>query len=341
MADDAVDPDRPQAVEPLTAASLDPEIASAAGSGPSYDEEQGFSLGLNLSFRTRLTVGLIAAAVLPAGGLRDHRPDFGQRRVGRGDARSDPALHDRHGRARRRAPRLPSRGRPHRTAPGDRGGRRPGLGRRPLDADRRPGRRRARPPGRQPQPPRRDARAAKPGAGSHPGGDRERLAARWTRVPRGSSGDRRALGIRDDRLPNPPRGSGPDRRGGADPGRVAPRQGGSPDGRGGAGRARRASAGDPCLGASRPGPARAVCERDRCGNPECAAVRDGRGPEHPAPRARCRQGRLPPRRQPQPPDATDQHPRLRPPDADRPTGPPAGNHRRAVGAAAAGWSASC
>ena len=65
MADDAVDPDRPQAVEPLTAASLDPEIASAAGSGPSYDEEQGFSLGLNLSFRTRLTVGLIAAAVLP------------------------------------------------------------------------------------------------------------------------------------------------------------------------------------------------------------------------------------------------------------------------------------
>ena len=49
MADDAVEPDRPR----------------EAGTDPSHDEEPGFSFGLNLSFRTRLTVGLIAAAVLP------------------------------------------------------------------------------------------------------------------------------------------------------------------------------------------------------------------------------------------------------------------------------------
>ena len=63
MADDAVEPDRPQR------SNASPQQARCRrgldGAGPSYDEEPGFSFGLNLSFRTRLTVGLIAAAVLP------------------------------------------------------------------------------------------------------------------------------------------------------------------------------------------------------------------------------------------------------------------------------------
>ena len=94
-------------------------------------------------------------------------------------------------------------------------------------------------------------------------------------------------------------------------------------------RPRRAPAGDPDVGARRPGPPRAVRERGRGRDPERPAVRPGRGPERPAPRARRGQGRLPARRQPQPPDAADEHPGLRRPARDRPARPPARDHRRA------------
>ena len=50
----------------------------------------------------------------------------------------------------------------------------------------------------------------------------------------------------------------------------------------------------------------------------------------PAARARRGEGRLPARRQPQPPDAADEHPRLRRPARPRPPGPAARDHRRAV-----------
>ena len=60
------------------------------------------------------------------------------------------------------------------------------------------------------------------------------------------------------------------------------------------------------------------------GDPERPAVRAGRGPERPAARARRGQGRLPPRRQPQPPDAADEHPGLRRP-ARRPIDPTGGS----------------
>ena len=49
-------------------------------------------------------------------------------------------------------------------------------------------------------------------------------------------------------------------------------------------------------------------------------------------RARRRQGRLPARHQPQPPDAADEHPGLRRAARGRAAGPPAGDHHRAVGA---------
>jgi two-component system, OmpR family, sensor histidine kinase VicK len=65
MADGAVEPDPPREAERVSPASADPGLDSMADSGPSYDEETGLGFGLNLSFRTRLTVGLIAAAVLP------------------------------------------------------------------------------------------------------------------------------------------------------------------------------------------------------------------------------------------------------------------------------------
>ncbi len=77
-----------------------------------------------------------------------------------------------------------------------------------------------------------------------------------------------------------------------------------------------------------------------------AAIRNGsavraRGvAEPPAARARCRQGRLPPRRQPQPPDAADQHPRLRRAarTTRRPTGASGSSPSNRSGCR--GWSAS-
>ncbi len=50
----------------------------------------------------------------------------------------------------------------------------------------------------------------------------------------------------------------------------------------------------------------------------------------PAPRARCRQGRLPARRQPQPADAADEHPRLCGPAGHRPARPAPGDHLGAI-----------
>ena len=67
------------------------------------------------------------------------------------------------------------------------------------------------------------------------------------------------------------------------------------------------------LGARRPGPARPVRQRGRRGPAQRRAVRPDREPERPAARARRGQGRVPARRQPQPPDAADQHPGLRRP----------------------------
>ena len=86
------------------------------------------------------------------------------------------------------------------------------------------------------------------------------------------------------------------------------------------GAARRPPARHPGLGSGRPGPPGAVRQRDRGRGPERPAVRAGRRPERPAPRARRRQGRLPARGQPQPPDAADEHPRLQP-SGSRPSAP--------------------
>src|SRR5688572_17758620 len=67
MADETVEPDRPVDRErvPVSAPNSAADLDSTVSPGRSYDDEPGFNFGLNLSFRTRLTVGLIAAAVLP------------------------------------------------------------------------------------------------------------------------------------------------------------------------------------------------------------------------------------------------------------------------------------
>ncbi len=65
MADDAVEPDRPREAERVSVTTPGADVESMASPDPSYDEEPSFNFGLNLSFRTRLTLGLIAAAVLP------------------------------------------------------------------------------------------------------------------------------------------------------------------------------------------------------------------------------------------------------------------------------------
>ena len=96
----------------------------------------------------------------------------------------------------------------------------------------------------------------------------------------------------------------------------------------------------PALGTRRPGPARAVRQRDRGRDPQRPAVRAGRGPERPAPRARRGEGRLPARGQPQPPDAADQHPGLRGPASARPTGSPARRSSRSSPSGCHAWSAS-
>ena len=62
------------------------------------------------------------------------------------------------------------------------------------------------------------------------------------------------------------------------------------------------------LGARRPDAPRPVRQRDRRRHPERRAVRPGPGPEPPAPPPERGQGRLPARRQPQPPDAADVDP---------------------------------
>ena len=59
------------------------------------------------------------------------------------------------------------------------------------------------------------------------------------------------------------------------------------------------------LGTGRPGPVRPVRQRDRRRHPQCRAVHPGPGEERPAAPAERGQGRLPARRQPQPPDALD------------------------------------
>ena len=100
-------------------------------------------------------------------------------------------------------------------------------------------------------------------------------------------------------------------------------------------RAHRPAAGDAPLGAGGPGPAGAVRQRDGRGHPQRPAVRDGRDAEPPAARARRGQGRLPARREPQPPDAADEHPRLRRAAERGGARPAAGDHRRAGGAAVA------
>ena len=92
----------------------------------------------------------------------------------------------------------------------------------------------------------------------------------------------------------------------------------------------RTPAGDPTLGARRPGPARALRERDGRGHPQCAALRDGRGPEPPAPRAGRGQGRVPARGESQPADPADQHPGLCRPAGRGSPGSAAGDHRRTV-----------
>ena len=103
----------------------------------------------------------------------------------------------------------------------------------------------------------------------------------------------------------------------------------------------RPRAGHADVGAGRPGPPRAVRQRDRGRHPQRPAVRPGRGPERPAPRARRRQGRLPARRQPQPPDAADEHPGLR--RAAGPERPPtdAWGSSPSRPSGCRGWSASC
>ena len=141
--------------------------------------------------------------------------------------------------------------------------------------------------------------------------------------------------VRDDRLPaaareparDPHRG-GRARRSGAGPGRPRRRRRADR-------RRRRPPAGDPSLGARRPGPARAVRDRGRGVDPQRPALREGRGPE-PAPRrARRGQGRLPARRLAQPPDAAREHPRLRAAARHRHAGPAPRDHHRAGGPAVA------
>ena len=73
MADDAVDPHLPREAaidesaiaDAVADAGPDPGADQGADAGPTFDQDSGMGFGLNLSFRTRLTVGLIAAAVLP------------------------------------------------------------------------------------------------------------------------------------------------------------------------------------------------------------------------------------------------------------------------------------
>ena len=177
--------------------------------------------------------------------------------------------------------RLPPRGRPQRAAAGDRAVGRPRLGRRPLDADRAspattsspasPRATTASPRPRAPQP-----RAA---AGSSRRSSRPRPATAPEFVA-GRAADRRPGGVRHDRLRRPARRparrSRPRRR----PRRVRCRSGPSS---GSAARQLGVLVGHlPAtrpLGARRPGPARAVRERDRGRDPQRPAVRAGRGPE--------------------------------------------------------------
>ena len=110
-------------------------------------------------------------------------------------------------------------------------GRRPGLGGRPVDPDPRRRRRRARPPRREPQPARRRPRAAQPGAGPDPRGHRGGLATRRRRLPGRARGRGRQGGVRDDRcrdlhrrpIGHPDPGHRP-RRVAAAPGRPARRR---------------------------------------------------------------------------------------------------------------------
>ena len=123
---------------------------------------------------------------------------------------------------------------------------------------------------------------------------------------------------------------GPDRRGRARRGASAARR--PARGRRRDGRAGRAHPGHADVGAGRSGPARAVRQRGRGRHPQCPAVRPGRGAERPAARARRGQGRLPAGRQPQPPDAIDQHPRLRGAARAGSARSTTRDHRRAVAA---------
>ena len=104
--------------------------------------------------------------------------------------------------------------------------------------------------------------------------------------------------------------------------------------------------GGPCarhraLGSRRPGPPGAV-RGGRRGRPaQRRAVRARGRPERAAARARRGEGRLPARRQPQPPDAAGTDPCLRRPagSGDRPTAASGSSPSRATGSR--GWCASC
>ena len=91
------------------------------------------------------------------------------------------------------------------------------------------------------------------------------------------------------------------------------------------------------LGRRRPGPAGAVRERGRGRDPEHRAVRPGRAPAAAARRARPGEGRVPARHQPQPPDAADEHPRVRRADRHGAAGPAA---RRSSSSSPSGCTAS-
>ncbi len=331
MADDAVEPDRPREAERVSTTSAGGDADSIAGSDPSYDEEPGFSFGLNLSFRTRLTVGLIAAAVLPLAAfgiivLLTGSAASGGETLGRillftivtaalvgvllayllaadliGPLRAIAAAVDRVSAGDLSTPiAVPGEDELARLADSH--------NRLAATLERRN---------------RELGRILAAIESASPRDGPEFLAGR------AATDARSAFGMIDCRILLVDPATFPGR--GTDSGRVASGAGRPPVRCGGAGRARRTPARNSPLGASRPGPAGAVCERDRRRDPECAAVRHRRGPEHPAARARRRQGRLPPRRQPQPPNPTDQHPRLRPPAPERSPRPATGDHRRAVG----------
>ena len=223
--------------------------------------------GSGLGFRTRLTLGLVAAAVLPLATfgivvLLVTGIDADSTRV------PGPAARHRRRRRRRRAARGGDRSRSRGTPPGDRLLGRPGLGGRSRDAAGAARGRRVQPPRREPQP-----AGARPPASQH-GAAPDPRRARVDRAPRAARGDRRpvrarrASRVRHDRLRaaparparDPDRGGRP-RRADPGPGTAHRRGRGARDRHG-------APAGDAPLGARRPGPVRAVRDRGQRGDPE-------------------------------------------------------------------------